>query len=113
MDDVIQPVISKTIHTTPPDTDYVAPATKLILDDLLEEFGDEFLNVTMVDERAECNHTKDLEELERLPVKDPLSHCTEIQFMLLVLVFLAVIQVMHKMRCQDANQAARKHHNPF
>ncbi|GJR84454.1 hypothetical protein Tco_0155239 [Tanacetum coccineum] len=47
---VIQPLISKTLHTTPPNEDYVALATKSILDDLLEEFGDEILNVTMVDE---------------------------------------------------------------
>ncbi|GJY32408.1 hypothetical protein Tco_0415903 [Tanacetum coccineum] len=29
-------------------------------------------------------------------------------FTLLVLVFLAVIQAMHRMRCEDTNQAARK-----
>nr|GEW99246.1 uncharacterized mitochondrial protein AtMg00810-like isoform X2 [Tanacetum cinerariifolium] len=52
MDDVIQTLIPITIHTTPPDTDYVALDTKLILDDLLEEFEDEVLNVTMVYERA-------------------------------------------------------------
>ncbi|GKD67753.1 hypothetical protein Tco_1321843 [Tanacetum coccineum] len=58
--DNIQPLISKTIHTTPPDEDYVALATKSILDDLLEEFEDEILNVTMVDEGEECSPTKDL-----------------------------------------------------
>ncbi|GJY71312.1 hypothetical protein Tco_0475015 [Tanacetum coccineum] len=46
-------MIPKTIHTTPPDEDYVAPATKSILDDLLEEFRDEILNIAMVDEGAE------------------------------------------------------------
>nr|GFA70718.1 reverse transcriptase domain-containing protein [Tanacetum cinerariifolium] len=55
------------------------PATKSILDDLLEEFKDEILNVTMVDEWAYCSPTKDLEELERLLAKDPQSHYTEIQ----------------------------------
>ncbi|GKD90412.1 hypothetical protein Tco_1365919, partial [Tanacetum coccineum] len=79
MDDVIQPLIPKSIHTTPPDKDYVAPATKLIFDELLEEFRDEILNVTMVDEEADFNPTKDIEELERLLAKDPLSHFTEIQ----------------------------------
>ncbi|GJR49543.1 hypothetical protein Tco_1400064 [Tanacetum coccineum] len=64
MDDVIQPLIPKTIHTTPLDEDYVAPATKSILDELLEEFGNEILNVTMVDEGTECNPTNDIEELE-------------------------------------------------
>ncbi|GKB49515.1 hypothetical protein Tco_0900268, partial [Tanacetum coccineum] len=71
MDDVIQPLIPKTIHTTPPDKDCVAPATKPILDELLEEFREEMLNVTMVDEEADFNPTKDIEELERLLAKDP------------------------------------------
>ncbi|GJU37261.1 hypothetical protein Tco_1185615 [Tanacetum coccineum] len=79
MVNIIQPLIPKTIYTTPPDEDYVAPATKSILDDLLEEFGDEILNVAMVNEGAECSPTKDLEELERLLAKDPQSHYTEIQ----------------------------------
>nr|GFC83375.1 hypothetical protein [Tanacetum cinerariifolium] len=76
---IIQPLIPKTIHTTPLDEDYVAPATKSILDDLLEEFKDEILNVTIVDEGAYCSPTKDLEELERLLAKDPQSHYTEIR----------------------------------
>ncbi|GKB37670.1 hypothetical protein Tco_0882612 [Tanacetum coccineum] len=59
-ENVIQPLILKILHTTPPNEDYVAPATKLILDDLLEDFGDEILNVTMVDEGATCNPTKAL-----------------------------------------------------
>nr|GEX32444.1 reverse transcriptase domain-containing protein [Tanacetum cinerariifolium] len=66
MDNIIQPLIPKTIHTPPPDEDYVAPANKSILDDLLEEFRDKILNVTMVDKGVECSPTKDLEELERL-----------------------------------------------
>nr|GEY37071.1 hypothetical protein [Tanacetum cinerariifolium] len=40
---------------------------------------DEILNVTMVDEGAECSPTKDLEELKRFLAKDPQSHYTEIQ----------------------------------
>ncbi|GJU19031.1 hypothetical protein Tco_1146997 [Tanacetum coccineum] len=32
MDEVIQPLILQPIHTTPPNDDYVAPATKSILD---------------------------------------------------------------------------------
>nr|GEY49168.1 hypothetical protein [Tanacetum cinerariifolium] len=76
MVDIIQPLILKTIHTTPLDKDYVAPATKSILDDLLEEFGDEILNVSMVDEGTKCSPTKDLEEHERLLAKDPQSHYT-------------------------------------
>ncbi|GJS61319.1 hypothetical protein Tco_0656103 [Tanacetum coccineum] len=68
MNDVIQPLIPQTIHTTPPDKDYVAPATKPILDEILEEFGDEILNISMVDEEADFNPTRDIEELERLIV---------------------------------------------
>nr|GEX75233.1 hypothetical protein [Tanacetum cinerariifolium] len=85
MDDIIQPLIPKTIHTTPPDEDYVAPTTKSILDDLLEEFGDEILNVAMVNEGAECSPTKDLEELKRLLTKDSQSHYTEIQVHLVII----------------------------
>ncbi|GJX98252.1 hypothetical protein Tco_0355271 [Tanacetum coccineum] len=65
------------IHTTPPNDDYVAPATKSILDELLEEFGDEILNVATIDEEADP--TKDLEELERLLAMRPQSNFTEIQ----------------------------------
>ncbi|GJT33493.1 hypothetical protein Tco_0923912 [Tanacetum coccineum] len=79
MDDVIHPSIHQVIHTTPPDKDYVAPATKSILDELLEEFRDKILNITMVDEKADCNPTKDIEELERLIAKDPRSYFTEIK----------------------------------
>ncbi|GKD84229.1 hypothetical protein Tco_1351068 [Tanacetum coccineum] len=64
MDEVIQPLFLQPIHTTPPNDDYVAPATKLILDELLEEFGDQILNVTMVDKEADFNPTKDIDELE-------------------------------------------------
>ncbi|GKC20562.1 hypothetical protein Tco_1022712 [Tanacetum coccineum] len=79
MDDVIQPSIPKTIHTTPPDGDYVAPATKSILDELLEEFSDEILNVTMVDKEANFIPTKDIKELERLLTNNHQSHFTKIQ----------------------------------
>ncbi|GJY18111.1 hypothetical protein Tco_0389602 [Tanacetum coccineum] len=64
--DVMQPLIPKTLHTTPPNEDNVAPATKPILDKLLE---DKILNVAMVDEEADL--TRDLEELERLLVENP------------------------------------------
>ncbi|GJX45846.1 hypothetical protein Tco_0262522 [Tanacetum coccineum] len=79
IENVIQPLILKTLHTTPPNEDYVAPATKSILDDLLEEFNNEILNVTIVDEEADFNPTKDIEEIEKLLVKDPQSYYTEIQ----------------------------------
>ncbi|GJY75731.1 hypothetical protein Tco_0480847 [Tanacetum coccineum] len=76
---VIPPLIPKTIHTIPPDKDYVAPATKSMLDELLEEFGEEILNATMVNEEADFIPTNDIQELERLLAKYPQSHFTEIQ----------------------------------
>ncbi|GJY01022.1 hypothetical protein Tco_0359174, partial [Tanacetum coccineum] len=79
IDEVVQPLILEPIHTTPPNDDYVAPATKSILDELLEEFEDVILNVTMDDEEADFNPTKDLEELERLLAEEPQSNFTEIQ----------------------------------
>ncbi|GKA93946.1 hypothetical protein Tco_0815932 [Tanacetum coccineum] len=79
IDEIAQPLIPEPIHTTPPNDDYVAPATKSILDELLEEFGDEILNVTMVDDKVDFNPTKDLEELERLLTKEPQSNFMEIQ----------------------------------
>ncbi|GJU81891.1 hypothetical protein Tco_1284256 [Tanacetum coccineum] len=71
IDEIVKPLIPEPIHTTPPNDDYVAPATKSIFDELLEEFRDEILNVTMVNEEANFNPTKDLEELERLLAKEP------------------------------------------
>ncbi|GJT32708.1 hypothetical protein Tco_0923127 [Tanacetum coccineum] len=50
-----------------------------MLDEILEEFIDEILNVTMVDEEADFNPTKDLEELERLLAMRPQSNFMEIQ----------------------------------
>ncbi|GJS65545.1 hypothetical protein Tco_0680109 [Tanacetum coccineum] len=79
IEDVIQPLIPKTLHTTPPNEDYVVLATKSILDELLEEFGDEILNVTMVDEGSDFNPDKDIEELEKLLANDPKPHYMEIQ----------------------------------
>ncbi|GJR40217.1 hypothetical protein Tco_1215901 [Tanacetum coccineum] len=57
IEEIVQSVIPEPIHTTPPNDDYVAPATKSILDELLEEFGDEILNVAMIDEEANFNPT--------------------------------------------------------
>ncbi|GKD96666.1 hypothetical protein Tco_1380563, partial [Tanacetum coccineum] len=78
IDEVIQPLIPQPIHTTPPNDDYVALATLLILDELLEGFGDKIMNVTMVDEEADSNPTRDIRELKRLLAKDPHSYFMEI-----------------------------------
>ncbi|GKB17519.1 hypothetical protein Tco_0851442 [Tanacetum coccineum] len=75
--DVIQPLIPTTLHTTPPNEDYVAPATKPILEKLLE---DKILNVAMVDE--EVDPTRDLEEPERLLIEYP--HFMEIHVHLVI-----------------------------
>ncbi|GJY98264.1 hypothetical protein Tco_0515174 [Tanacetum coccineum] len=72
-----QPLILETIHTTLPNDDYVALATKSILDELLEELRDEILHVATIDEEADP--TKDLEELERLLAMRPQSNFMEIQ----------------------------------
>ncbi|GJU62771.1 hypothetical protein Tco_1244606 [Tanacetum coccineum] len=72
IEDVIQPLIPTTQHTIPPNEYYVAPATKPILNELLE---DKILNVAMVD--AEADPTRDLEEPKRLLVEDP--YFTKIQ----------------------------------
>ncbi|GJX24483.1 hypothetical protein Tco_0228928 [Tanacetum coccineum] len=79
IDEIVRPLIPEPIHTTPPNDDHVAPATKSILDELLEELGDEILNITMVDDEADIIPTKDLEELEILLAKEPQSNFAEIQ----------------------------------
>ncbi|GJX55845.1 hypothetical protein Tco_0285742 [Tanacetum coccineum] len=79
IDKIVQPVTPEPIHTTPPNDDYVAPATKSILDEHFEEFGDEILNVAMIDKEANFNPTKGLEELERLLAMRPQSNFMEIQ----------------------------------
>lgn len=65
----VQPLTSP---ITPPDDNYEAPTTNPILDELLNEFGDEVLDVTVIDEEAGCNPTKDV-ELEPVLYEKPLS----------------------------------------
>ncbi|GJV35882.1 hypothetical protein Tco_1408359 [Tanacetum coccineum] len=88
IDEIVQPLIPEPIHPTPPNDDYVAPATKSILDELLEELRDEILNVTMVDNEADFNPAKDLEELERLLAKEPQL----VRFVCFLLGFVGVQQ---------------------
>ncbi|GKC94848.1 hypothetical protein Tco_1160290 [Tanacetum coccineum] len=94
----LQPLIPEPIHTTPPNDDYVAPATKSILDELLEEFEDEILNVTMVDDEANFNPTKDLEELERLLTKEPQSNFTEIQVHSVIIPYMECSKHLNHVR---------------
>ncbi|GKA57111.1 hypothetical protein Tco_0756299 [Tanacetum coccineum] len=79
IDKIVQLVIPEPIHTTQPNDDYVASATKSIFDELLEEFSDKILNVAIIDEEADFNPTKDLEELERLLAMRAQSNFMEIQ----------------------------------
>ncbi|GJY55198.1 retrovirus-related pol polyprotein from transposon TNT 1-94 [Tanacetum coccineum] len=51
-DGMMKPLTPQTVHITPPDDDYVAPATNLILDRQLNEFGEEFSNITKVAEKV-------------------------------------------------------------
>ncbi|GJX26429.1 hypothetical protein Tco_0232725 [Tanacetum coccineum] len=62
-DDLIQPLIPQ---PTPPDDAYVVTDANPTLDELLEEFIDEILDITVVDEEDDFNPTRDIEELERL-----------------------------------------------
>ncbi|GJT19176.1 hypothetical protein Tco_0877882 [Tanacetum coccineum] len=51
------------VHITPPDDDYVAPATSPTLDMQLNEFGKECSDITKVAEMADGNPVKDIKEL--------------------------------------------------
>ncbi|GJX89624.1 hypothetical protein Tco_0341638 [Tanacetum coccineum] len=62
-DHVIQPLTPQTVHITPPDDDYVASATNLILNKHLNEFGEEFSDNTRVSEKIDSNPVNDLKEL--------------------------------------------------
>ncbi|GJY85348.1 hypothetical protein Tco_0499374, partial [Tanacetum coccineum] len=95
MDDMIQPLIPQTIHTTPRDKDYVASTTKLIL----EEFRYEILNITVIDEEVDFNHTRDIEELESLIEIDHESSFTEIR----VLSCIANANVKHETFIRQMN----------
>nr|GEW13279.1 hypothetical protein [Tanacetum cinerariifolium] len=80
-------------HGLPPPHPYVNNINDLEKEEAQVEYGDdgdiydswditvenEILNVIVVNDEAECNLTKDMEELERLLAKDPQSYFTEIQ----------------------------------
>ncbi|GJT73067.1 hypothetical protein Tco_1032353 [Tanacetum coccineum] len=59
-DGVMQPL---TPHITPPDDDYVAPATNPILDKQLNEFREEFYDITRVAKKAKGNPVNNVKEL--------------------------------------------------
>nr|GEU90589.1 hypothetical protein [Tanacetum cinerariifolium] len=62
-DHVMQPLTPQTAHIPPPDDDYVAPATNLILNNNLNEFGEEFNDNARVSKKIDSNTVNDLKEL--------------------------------------------------
>ncbi|GJZ09034.1 hypothetical protein Tco_0543317 [Tanacetum coccineum] len=62
---VVQPLTPQTVHITPLDDDYVASATNLILDKRLNEFGEEFSDITMVVEKANDKELSDVPAVKR------------------------------------------------
>ncbi|GJY98164.1 hypothetical protein Tco_0515074 [Tanacetum coccineum] len=60
---VMQPLAPQIVFITPPDDDYVAPATNPILDKQLNEFKKEFSDITRVAKKVNCNPVNDVKEL--------------------------------------------------
>ncbi|GJW77392.1 zinc finger BED domain-containing protein RICESLEEPER 2-like protein [Tanacetum coccineum] len=69
-DGVMQPSAPQTVHITPPDDDYVAPATNPILDKQLNEFRKEFFDITRVAKKENCNPINDVKELSDIKTYD-------------------------------------------
>ncbi|GJU62832.1 hypothetical protein Tco_1244667 [Tanacetum coccineum] len=63
-DGVMKPLTPQTAHITPPDD--VAPATSPILDKHLDEFGEEFFDITRVAEKADNDHVSDVNEFSNI-----------------------------------------------
>ncbi|GJY58477.1 putative reverse transcriptase domain-containing protein [Tanacetum coccineum] len=64
--DSVKPLTPQTVHITPPDDDYVAPATNHMSDKQLNKFEEEFSNITKVVEKEYDNPVCSLEALTRL-----------------------------------------------
>ncbi|GKD48494.1 hypothetical protein Tco_1277470 [Tanacetum coccineum] len=65
-DGVMQPLTYQIVHITPPEDDYVEPTTSLILDKHLNEFREEFSDITRVDKRLDGNPINDVKELSEI-----------------------------------------------
>ncbi|GJV20888.1 retrovirus-related pol polyprotein from transposon TNT 1-94 [Tanacetum coccineum] len=61
-DGVMQPLTPQAVHITPPNDDYVAPATNPILDKQLNESGKECFDITRVAEKVNGNPVKYVQE---------------------------------------------------
>ncbi|GJV53947.1 hypothetical protein Tco_1449688 [Tanacetum coccineum] len=59
-DGVMQPLAPQTVHITPPDDDYVAPAASPTLDKQLKEFRKECSDITRIVEKANYNPVNDV-----------------------------------------------------
>ncbi|GJV25728.1 hypothetical protein Tco_1378423 [Tanacetum coccineum] len=62
-DGMMQLLTPLTVHITPPNGDYVAPTTNLILNKHLNEFEEEFFDNTRVSNEINSNLVNDLMEL--------------------------------------------------
>ncbi|GJS96729.1 hypothetical protein Tco_0803697 [Tanacetum coccineum] len=69
-DGVMQPLAPQTVHITPPNDDYVAPATNPILDKQLNEFRKEFSDITRVAKKENCNPVNNVKELSDIKKYD-------------------------------------------
>ncbi|GJZ80109.1 hypothetical protein Tco_0644946 [Tanacetum coccineum] len=69
-DGVMQPLTPQIVYITPPDDDYVAPATSLTLDKQLNKFGKECSNITRVAKKANGNLVEDVQELSDIKTYD-------------------------------------------
>ncbi|GJV16733.1 hypothetical protein Tco_1362056 [Tanacetum coccineum] len=69
-DHVMQPLTPQTVHITPPDDDYVAPATNPILDKQLNRFKKEFFDITRVAKKENCNPVNNVKELSDIKKYD-------------------------------------------
>ncbi|GJZ39183.1 hypothetical protein Tco_0585746 [Tanacetum coccineum] len=69
-DGVIQPLTPQILHITPPDDDYVAPATSPTLDKQLNKFRKECSDITRVAEKVNGNPVEDVQELSYIKAYD-------------------------------------------
>nr|GEY24021.1 hypothetical protein [Tanacetum cinerariifolium] len=69
-DGMLQPLTPQTVHITPPDDDYVASATNLILDKKLNEFREEFSDITRVAKKENGNPISNVNEVSDIKTYD-------------------------------------------
>ncbi|GKA38187.1 calmodulin-interacting protein 111 isoform X1 [Tanacetum coccineum] len=67
---MMQPLTAQTVHITPPDDDYVASATNPILNKQLNEFREEFFDITRVAKKENGNPVNNVKELSDINTYD-------------------------------------------